>query len=187
MSGVGDHNRPDLGGNLRHGDIHTFHPILWRYLLERYGIRSILDVGCGEGHAVAFFRQLGLNVHGIEGLKINVDRAVTPIALHDILSGPYYMPVDMVWSCEVAEHILPEKVDNYLDTLANGKVIAMTAAPPGQDGHHHVNCQPSEYWIEKMKVRGYRLSEDQDTFRQIAGREYAGTYFGVSGLVFLRV
>lgn len=186
MSGVGDRDRPDLGGNLHHGDSFTFHPVLWRYLVERFAVRSVLGVGCGEGHAVAFFRSIGVFAHGIDGLKKNVDRAVIPIAQDDILAGPYYMPVDMVWSCEVAEHILPEKVDHFLETLANGMIVAMTTARPGQDGHHHVNCQPSEYWIEKMERRGYQLSKSNQTFRQVAGREYSGTYFGATSLVFVR-
>jgi hypothetical protein len=186
MSGVADDERPDLGGNLRHGDLHTFQPVLWRFLVERYCVRSMLDVGCGEGHAVAFFRGLGVIAHGIDGLKKNVDRAVTPIALHDILVGPYYMPVDLVWSSEVAEHILPEKVDHYLDTLANGAIVAMTHALPGQDGHHHVNCQPSEYWTARMTARGYQLTSDTETCRNIASHETTGTYFGRSGLVFIR-
>jgi hypothetical protein len=76
-----------------------------------------------------------------------------PIAQHDILAAPYVMPVDVVWSCEVAEHIVEPKVDNYIDTLCNGRIVAMTHAVPGQPGHHHVNCQPSEYWIEKMRAR----------------------------------
>lgn len=94
----------------------------------------MLDVGCGEGHAVSFFAKLGVHAHGIDGLKHNVQRAVFPIALHDLLAGPYFMPVDFVWSCEVAEHIDPLKVDFYLDTLANGRVVAMTHALPGQPG-----------------------------------------------------
>ena len=79
-----------------------------------------------------------------------LDRAVTPIAQHDLLTSSYYMPVDLVWSCEVAEHITETKVDYYIKTLCNGKIIAMTHAFPNQVGHHHVNCQPSEYWIEKI-------------------------------------
>ena len=145
MYTVMDQQRKDLGGNIRYGDLSTFTPNLWRYLIDRFAVRSMLDVGCGEGHAVRFFFKQGVMAHGIDGLRSNVERAVAPIALHDILSGPYVMPVDLVWSCEVAEHILPEKVGYYLDTLANGKVVAMTHAMPGQDGHHHVNCQPDEY------------------------------------------
>ena len=95
------------------------------------------------------------------------------------------MPVDMVWSCEVAEHISEESVANYINTLANGRVVAMTHAIPGQDGHHHVNCQPSTYWIAKMTERGYVLSEDTETFRVIATKDHTWNYFSKSGLVFL--
>ncbi len=183
---VFDPSRPDLGGNLLHGDANTFCPRLWRFLVDRFGVRSVLDVGCGEGHAVLFFHRLGLFAHGIDGLADNVARAVAPIARHDILSGPYVMPVDMVWSCEVAEHIAADKVDHYLDTLANGRIVAMTHALPGQPGHHHVNCQPQDYWVTRMEHRGYALSPDTQLCREIAGREETFTYFQASGLVFLR-
>jgi len=183
---VVDQERPDLGGNLRHGDDATHCPALWRYLVERFAVGSMLDVGCGEGHAVAFFRRMGVVAHGIDGLKRNVDRAVTPIALHDLLAGPYYMPVDLVWSCEVAEHILPEKVGHYLDTLANGRIVAMTHALPGQGGHHHVNCQPASYWIGLMAQRGFSVALYNDNYRAISGREGGSNYFMRSGLVFFR-
>lgn len=186
MSVVLDASRPDLGGNLRHGDVNTFCPVLWKFLVERFAVRSVLDVGCGEGHAVAFFHRLGVFAHGIDGLRLNIERAVVPIAFHDILSGPYIMPVDMVWSCEVAEHINEDSVEFYLETLCNGRIVAMTHAVPGQVGHHHVNCQPQSYWMEKMASRGYSLSHDISTVKDISQREGYGTYFQQTGLVFLR-
>lgn len=182
---VFDLRRPDLGGNVRHGDPWSYTPELWRFLVGRFGLRSMLDVGCGEGHAPLFFHRLGVIAHGIDGLPLNVHRAVYPIALHDLLTGPYIMPVDLVWSCEVAEHIVEDKVGNYLDTLVNGQVVAMTHALPGQWGHHHVNCQPAEYWIEHMRRRGYRLDPTFLTFRQIATRD-PKNFFQDTGLVFLR-
>jgi SAM-dependent methyltransferase len=166
--------RPHLGGNMRHGDIHTFAPVLWRFLVERFGIRSVLDVGCGEGHAVLFFERLGIKAHGIDGLRENVEQAVTPILQHDLLVAPYIMPVDLVWSSEVAEHIAPEKVDNYIDTLANGRFVAMTAARAGQGGHHHVNCRPKEYWINLMAQTWlYRFSGQRDSCRSREERSHS--------------
>jgi len=186
MVHVTDQSRPDLGGNMRHGDIHTWAPALWGYMVDRFGIKSMLDVGCGEGHAVLYFHKLGVWAHGIDGLQANVRRAVAPIAQHDILSAPYVMPVDLVWSCEVAEHILPEKVNYYVDTLVNGRVIAMTHAVPGQGGYHHVNCQPREYWIDLIKRRGYSLSEDLDILLDVSRKDHTWNYFSKTGLVFLR-
>jgi hypothetical protein len=186
MNAVTDEHRPDLGGNIRHGDANTFCPYFWRYLIDRFAVRSLLDVGCGEGHAVRFFQKHGVLAHGIEGLITNVLRAVVPIALHDLLRGPYVMPVDLVWSCEVAEHIHPDFVHNYVDTLANGRIVAMTHAVPGQDGHSHVNCQPAEYWIALMAARGFVLERSQEVYRGIAAKDDVANYFQHTGLVFVR-
>jgi SAM-dependent methyltransferase len=181
-----DERRPDLGGNIRHGDANTYCPKLWTYLIERFALRSMLDVGCGEGNAVHFFHKRGVYAHGIDGLRRNVDNAVVPIALHDLLGGSYIMPVDLVWTCEVAEHIDPAHVDNFIDTLANGRIVAMTHALPGQAGHHHVNCQAPEYWIDLMASRGFSLERSQDAYRAISRTEDYPTYFASSGLVFVR-
>jgi SAM-dependent methyltransferase len=52
---VGDIEWNDLGGNLRHGDGGTFSSALWRSLVDRFAVSSVLDIGCGEGHAVQYF------------------------------------------------------------------------------------------------------------------------------------
>jgi len=183
-----DPARPDLGGNLPYGDPCTWCPTLWRHLVDRFGIDSVLDVGCGEGHAVKFFRRLGVVAMGLDGLRQNVLAAVTPILLHDLTGGPFVStPVDLVWSCEVAEHISPDFVDHYLDTLANGKIVAMTHAVPGQDGHHHVNCQHEGYWIERMAQRGYALSGENEALRRLSLETFQEwNHFQRTGLVFTR-
>jgi cyclopropane fatty-acyl-phospholipid synthase-like methyltransferase len=181
-----DRERPDLGGNIRNGDICTHNPILWRYLLERFAVQSVLDVGCGEGHAVAFFRRQCCIAHGIDGLELNVRRAVTPIALHDLTRSALLMPVDMVWSCEVAEHLPDETIDYFIDTLANGRVVAMTHAIPGQPGHNHINCQPQEYWVNKMAAKGFTLDSQNEEYRRVAATDIIFNYFTTSGLIFHR-
>jgi hypothetical protein len=183
-----DPKTKDLGGNIRHGDSWTFMPRLWTALVQRFGVSSMLDVGCGEGHAVKFFRSLGVVAHGIDGLPLNVHRAVTPIALHDLKRGSMFMPVDLVWSCEVAEHIDEKYVDNYVQTLANGKIIAMTHATPGQQGHHHVNCQDSYYWISKLIALGYQPLDEVSQWRGYAREPWQeGNHFTMNGLLLARI
>lgn len=184
---VVDPANPDLGGNYRQGDLSCMSFTLWRTLVDRFAVRSVLDVGCGEGHAVAFFRKIGVIAHGVEGLKKNVERAITPISLHDLKVGEFFMPVDMTLSVEVAEHIEEEFVDNYISTLCNGRVIVMTHALPGQLGYHHVNCQPQEYWVDKFEDRGYILDPMIDYWRKLSVADGHMAYFKSSGLVFIKV
>lgn len=184
---VVDRNTPDLGGNYRQGDLSCMSFSLWKMLVDRFSVGSLLDVGCGEGHAVSFFRRIGVIAHGIEGLRKNVDRAVTPISLHDLKTGPFYMPVDLVLSVEVAEHIDESFVENYLDTLNNGRVVVMTHALPGQAGYHHVNCQPQEYWVQKMEIRGYILDPMLEYWRKLSSADGHMSYFQKSGLVFIKI
>jgi cyclopropane fatty-acyl-phospholipid synthase-like methyltransferase len=182
---VTDERVPHLGGNIRYGDLSCISLTLWKTLIERFAIRSMLDVGCGEGHAVHYFHSQGVYAHGIDGLEKNVRRSVVPIALHDLTRGPYVMPVDLVISIEVAEHIEEQFVENYLDTLSNGSIVALTHAVPGQAGYHHVNCQPSEYWMSKMAARGYLLDSSNEYWKAVANSDKHPTHFGNSGLIFL--
>jgi len=183
---VVDQSAHDLGGNLRHGDSKTITPALWQALIDRFAPRTMLDVGAGEAHAAAFFARRGIIAHGFDGLRRNIERAVHPIALHDLKAGPYTYPCDLVFCAEVVEHIAEEYLDHLMVTLTNAPVVVMTHAVPGQKGHHHVNLQPSEYWVEKFSMYGYRPTIEIDGLRDIARREDAGSFFAQSGLVFLK-
>lgn len=182
---IRDETARDLGGNLRHGDGQTITPALWRALIDRYAPRSMLDLGAGEGHAAAFFARHGVHAHGFDGLQGNVDRAVHPIALHDLKAGAYIYPCDMVHCVEVVEHVHPDYLDNLLITLTNAPVIVMTHALPGQRGHNHVNLQTAEYWVEELDARGYRPAIDIPHLRAIARAERSDSYFAETGLVLL--
>lgn len=182
-----DPSDPALGGNVIGGDRRTFHPDLWSYLVSRFSVESVLDVGCGEGHAVRYFTDRGISASGFDGLRQNVEHSVAPIELHDLRDGPFALPVDLVHCCEVAEHLEERYLPNLLSTLANGRVIAMTHAVPGQGGHHHVNCQPAEYWITRVEAIGYSYLPDATALgRQLISDAGYWTYFVASGLIFER-
>jgi SAM-dependent methyltransferase len=177
-----------LGGNVHNGDPFSYAPSLWTYLVRRFSIRSVLDVGCGQGHAAAYFASvLGCLALGIDGLTENLTDAVYPIAIHDLRSGPFKTRVDLVYCVEVVEHVDELFVENLLQTLVNGKVIAMTHAVPGQTGHHHVNCRDAGYWQDHLERHGYRMIvEDTHRARELASQDKA-QYFQNTGMIFGRL
>ncbi len=66
---------------------------------------------------------------------------------------------DLIWCCEVVEHVEEEFVQNIMDTFKLGKIVALTHAVPGQKGYHHVNCKPKEYWIDLMISDNFKYLE----------------------------
>lgn len=180
---VQDQSQQHLGGNLREGDPYTFCPSVWDYLVQRFAIRSIMDLGSGMGYASDYFFKKNLQVLAVEGLRDNVDRSIFPSIQHDITDGPVYARVDLVHCQEVVEHIEEKYLDNLLSSLTCGRIIVMTNALPGQGGYHHVNEQPTEYWVRHLMTRGCELLvEDSNRIRKLAAQDGA-TYMAQTGIV----
>lgn len=153
-----------LGGFLIEKDPATFMPHLWKYLCDKFKVKSVLDVGCGMGHAIGEFLKHCDHVIGVEGSQFvyNNSPFKNNIKFHDFTKGPVTLDekYDLCWSCEFVEHVEEEYRDNFLEAFSTAKYLAITYAEPGQDGHHHVNCQPKEYWIEHLKRYGFRYDEE---------------------------
>ena len=160
MSYVVDPDRPHLGGNIAGGDPRTHYPALWAWLVQRYAVKTVFDVGCGEGQSSREFTRLGCKVYALDGLEPNVrglQDVATPIVC-DLTQTSCPLPgIDMVWCCEVVEHVAWQHLHELLETITCGRVLAMTHAVPGQAGWHHVNCQVASYWIDRIKDHGMVL------------------------------
>jgi cyclopropane fatty-acyl-phospholipid synthase-like methyltransferase len=130
-----------------------------QYLMETFNIKSMLDIGCGPGGMVSLGREKGIDAYGIDGdYSINRPGVESYISIHDYELGPIdlNLTVDLIWSVEFVEHVWEKFQDNYMKDFQRGKFVLMTFAPPGKPGHHHVNCQTAEYWINVFKEYGFK-------------------------------
>ncbi len=63
---------------------------------------------------------------------------------------------DLVLCLEVGEHLPPASAATLVESLvAHSDLVAFSAACPGQNGQHHVNCQWLEYWQRLFNGSGY--------------------------------
>lgn len=128
---------------------------------------SVLDVGCGSGECLERLGELGAKILGIEGSETALKYSKIPhhTQIMDIRAyvkeqRPSSICFDLVYSTEVAEHLPESAADTFVDLLCDHakSTIFLTAAPPGQEGHEHINLQPFEYWISKLNDRGWKLN-----------------------------
>jgi SAM-dependent methyltransferase len=163
----GIEKKPHLGGYIigltDHGDPNSYASEVWDWMIQN-NIKSVIDVGCGEGHSVKYFLDRGIESLGVEGGEnaYNNSPSKGNLVLHDYTEGPFVpdRKFDAIWCCEFVEHVEEKYIQNYLETFKSADKIFMTHALPGQDGYHHVNCQPSQYWIEIIEKMGFSYDND---------------------------
>jgi hypothetical protein len=179
-----------LGNYIHGGDPRTWCPNLWTWAVRQFNVRSVLDVGCGEGHSTRFFRTLGCDVTGVEGCAQALRDGVIPdcLARHDFCDGAYLppLPPDMIWSCNFLEHAAERYIGNILETFAEArKLILLTYRSSEHDGGH---SRPGSYWIGRIEDLGFRCSASLSRHaREVTLRDYtAVNHFARSGLVFVR-
>lgn len=164
-------SHPHLGGcHLDQKDSYTWLPDIWTYLIKTCNVKSMLDVGAGVGFNTAWFHERGIYAVAIEGWDeaiaqtrmpmqrvIRHDYCYGPLGKKDILSrldgAPF--PFDLAYSSEFLEHVEEQFVPNFMETFKCCRFVCVTHGVPGQDGHHHVNCQDTSYWIEQFGRHGF--------------------------------
>ena len=122
----------------------------------------VADIGCGCGVYSHLFRQRGIDVLSLDGVMPPPEHAF-PVTIHQQdLTEPFenvWGKYDFTLCMEVAEHIPEPLVGVFLENLVRfGDTLIMSAAPPRQGGHHHVNEQPKRCWVEKLAGLGFLYS-----------------------------
>ena len=157
--GAGD--KKHLGG-FTEVDIHGIAPTVWKDMVQYFGIKSIIDVGCGRGISTSWFATHGLDTLCAEGSHDAVERTMldpSVITEHDFSRGPWWpnRTLDAVWSVEFLEHVGRNYHQNYIPIFRKAAFIFVTSSRWG--GWHHVEVHPDEWWIEKYRSYGFIFSE----------------------------
>lgn len=186
-----DQEAPHLGGYCIGGDEATRYEVLWRWLVGSYGVRSVIDVGCGEGHSTRYFSdELEIEGFGVDGInQIPIWSACAGFSTHDYTTGPWGdMSFDLCWCCEFVEHVEERYIPNFLETFKCAETVLMTHAFPGQSGHHHVACKVPDFWKGVMAAIGYRFNPELTALtRELASEnKNPHNHFARSGLAFER-
>lgn len=190
-----------LGGYVQGGDAATWFPDLWRWLVEERGVRSVIDVGCGEGQALNYFRDaLGCQAIGVDGVPQNDPYIVE----HDYTTGPLDYALasdqakdvaaglngrfDLAWCCEFIEHVEERYLLNFASSFLLAPLVLLTHAEPGQGGHHHVNCRPAVYWVAVMAGAGFQVEPTltAETRKLAAMNKSPFNHYARSGIAFVR-
>lgn len=149
-------------------DKHNWGVAMGKYLAMKLGSSSMIDWGCGIGSLISGAKEQGVNK--VLGIEVGYE-AAKPYLVENIKQDVMYGNAaeksdfgkfDTAVSVEVAEHLLPEQADMFCENIANSssRMIVITAARPGQEGVYHFNCQPKEYWINKIQKFGFLYRSD---------------------------
>lgn len=128
-------------------------------ILHRFqGVRTVIDVGCGEGHWAAEFERHGCRVSGIDGPHVShiLGDNFTSADLTEPL--PDLPEADLVICLEVGEHLPESRAGGLVDDLRRlGRQIVFSAAIPHQTGPGHVTCRWPSWWDGHFERHGLRL------------------------------
>lgn len=180
---------PHVGG---HQQISNVDFRMLYYLVKKYNIKSMVDIGCGLGEMVKAGKRMGIKAYGIDG-DLTTKLYNNEIIVHDF-KKKYKRDknYDLGWSVEFAEHVDEKYIDNFFEVYAKCKYLIFSSPKKGTPGHHHVNCQNSTYWIKYFKKYGFILDKKETNFiRKISimnnHKAPSKNFIKINGLFFKKI
>ncbi|PIU17783.1 MAG: hypothetical protein COT18_12225 [Elusimicrobia bacterium CG08_land_8_20_14_0_20_59_10] len=126
---------------------------------EQFRPARLADLGCGCGVYGHLFSAGGVEVISIDGVRPPPEHSFpVELQLRDLTE-----PLENTWGrfdlalcLEVAEHIPEELLPRFLKNITSfSDTLLLSAAPPHQGGHHHVNERPRRYWVARLRGAGF--------------------------------
>jgi cyclopropane fatty-acyl-phospholipid synthase-like methyltransferase len=134
---------------------------------KEFNIQYVLDLGCASGFYLEGFYKNGSTIHGMEYMYEQSKHLIPKeifkfIEPGDASKKKYIGNFDLVISIETAEHILPDKSDDFVFNLTknSSKYILFSGAEEGTKGTGHINTRPFSYWQKKLKEKGFTYSQE---------------------------
>ena len=163
-----DVERGHVGGYIEGGDPSSYDINVFNLLLSIFNPDMVVDIGCAEGINLNFFKEQGKKVIGIDGSPIAISNTILSkdeVIFHDYIKGSCdrFLGADLCICSEFVEHVSEKYLENYMIDIAKCKVIALTYAPPGMPGHHHVNCREESYWENIFEKYGFKKNNKYTT------------------------
>lgn len=147
---VGLYNRKYFAKRVRLREWQNTIGSFWGTYLQ---IKSIIDFGCGNGYLLEgmFLRKveiLGYEIN-LEEAEFFIPKEIQPyIYKKSVIDKIKTAPREYSLCTEVAEHIPTQFSSILVENICSNtqKRVIFTAAPPGQKGTGHINCQHPQFW-----------------------------------------
>jgi hypothetical protein len=143
-------------------DLAGVSPSVWKHMMLDYGVKSVLDVGCGRGISTSWFAAHGVRVQCVEGSHDAAERTLLPdpanqLVEHDFSRGPWWPAAtyDAVWAVQFSEHVNLQYHINYITAFRKAALIFVSTSRWG-GGWHHVEVHSDEWWIRKYELYGLK-------------------------------
>lgn len=149
----------------------------------------ILDVGCGQGPALEWFKNKGYDIRGITLSQEDVDVCQAAglnasIGDQNDLGLYYDAYFDCVWARHVIEHSIAPMwtLREFKRVLICGGILYLEVPAPGTDCHHEANLNHysvlgHDMWLSLLQRSGFDVIEAQEmNLNTAAGKDIYWTF-----------
>ncbi|MDO7843696.1 class I SAM-dependent methyltransferase [Sphingomonas immobilis] len=170
--------------------------ILAECLYKFFRPLNAFNGGCAVGHDVKRMAELGIDAHGVDISDWAVEYADTPrVGQGDFSTSLIPGQYDLVYSYDVVEHIVPERlgfaVSNLWQATKRDLLIVPATYENGEtfdpDEPTHLTFQPYAWWVKFIVAQtGARF--DEEATKRFAEEEHSKTFaYSHRAMIFTRI